>query len=686
MNRDDSGYFGVLRSYIDPSDDVARRAAELAEFCADSRLSGVMLFTAAHERQPWVLDARETESMVKAVSRAAGIIRAQGLVLDINVVTTLGHDDGGVPESGAPVTFRSMVDIDGTESVGIVCPIDPAFHKYYAWFIREIAAVVRPRVIWIDDDLRYTWHPSTVYVGCFCDRHCAEFARALGMTSARREDVVAQLFLGDTIESRKSGLATYAKVLSDEMQTFARRVRSAVDSVAPEVRVGYMGNAPDVDHAAGIEYRTFCADLAGATRPVLRPHLRVLRDGERRALPLGTDTTLLSQVLAAPSTEIVTEVDGNWPHSLYHRSAATLINAVSATSFFGITAHSYFLYGFGTVPFAEIPEYRAALRAIAPFSKAISQTVAELPAPEGIQVPFIPEARLPNRRTATDSLGLSLLAADRSWVATLSILGLPLTYTDAGPLVLPSDHAEAIDTGRLSEYLSRGVFMDGRAAEILVERGLGDLIGVEAMSPLSGPVTAERIDDHEMSQCGRKILVGPGVTPRDHFFRITPNHSTLILSTLMEFWTKPVGPGLIAYENPQGGRAVVSAYGRSGSAMPAAYENPLRKAQLSRVFSWLARKPLPAEVIDRPCIWILTRGLQRKRLVLLTNLSFDPVESVTIAIGDLAEGQYSVGRVAVTSVRQTMVSTFSHGGGKASISISGRIEPQEATLYVVESE
>lgn len=114
-------YTGLLRYYIDPSDDIRERADALVDFCEQAHLDGVLLFTASHEKQPWVLSRDETEQYIAAMSQVAAVLRERELIVDVNVITTLGHDDEGVPRGGAPLDFTHMVDATGEESIGIVC-------------------------------------------------------------------------------------------------------------------------------------------------------------------------------------------------------------------------------------------------------------------------------------------------------------------------------------------------------------------------------------------------------------------------------------------------------------------------------------------------------------------------------------------------------------------------------------
>lgn len=678
-------YLSYLRYYIDDSEEVIERAGELARYCADTKIDGVMLFTGAHERQPWVLERTEFHTRAETLAAAASVLRAAGLRVAVNVITTLGHDDPGPPPGGSgSIPFQPMVDIDGTAAEGIPCPIDPRYLSLMGEFYAHLARVVKPETIWVDDDLRYSWHYPAIAIGCFCPRHLKRFAAAMGRRDIDREEA-ATLLTGiggdpdDTADRRR----LFSEVLREGLQEFAETLRKAVDRGNPEVRIGYMSNSAEIDRLTGLSYHDFCGVLAGGTRSILRPNLGMYRDGERRLLPLALDTSFLVSAVAGPETECVTEIDGHWPHSRFHRSSATILNAVVASTFFGITTHSYFLFAFGSVPFAEIPEYGEALRSHRRLFERIAEETASCDEVKGIRV-WYDDDRSVFHLPASEAT-LEAFAVDRNWITRLALLGLPIAYTGSGPCVLAADQGSAITEVQLREELKRGVLIEGAAAATLVERGLGRLIGVERMESIDSLVTAEHLDVERFSGGfpGRKISIGPGLTPRNHFYRIVPAGAAAA-STLLERYLYPAGPGIVVYENSEGGRAAVTAYGRNGSAYPVIYLNDLRRAQLRSVFEWLGGSSLPVSVLDKPDVWVMSREHpdRSRRVVLAVNLSFDPAPSVHIALGGLSDGRWSVSRMGLDGGEEVL-SDVETAGAPVDVDLPLDLQPQEAAVLLL---
>ena len=678
-------FSSYLRYYISEEHDIESRAKSVVAFCRRVHFDGVMLFTGSHERDPWViLDRERYVRRAEGLGQAARILRKAGLAVEINVISTLGHGDPGIPPGMRKLPFQTMVNFDGAESRGIPCPLDPDYIRLIVDFFAEMVRYVRPEIIWADDDFRLTNHMPAIDMGCFCPRHLSKLASSIGLDTLTLEEERSLLADSnpDSVKNRKA----YAEVMEETMANVVRRIRSAISKIDPVVRFGIMTSNPGIDRLTGKPYRRLSRAAAGdQTRPIIRPHLSAYRDGERRFLPLALDTTLWTAQVAGEDVEKVSEIDGHWPHGRYHRSTATIINATVAATFCGISRHSFFLYGFLDRPFTEDPEYGTALRRHRPMFERLAEMVAACGPLEGIRLWYDDDASVFHRTGVTDGGGS--FTVSRQWIERLALLGLPVGYGATGPAILAGDDGYAVTKRELEAQLKHGVLIEAKAAEALLDRGYGKLIGLKGMQPIGSLITTEILDVGEFagSHHGRKIVVGPELTPREHFYELLPVNGAQPVSTLLELDRNPAGPGILIYENPRGGRAAVLAYGREGDAGPVVYTNHGRREQLRCVFEWLNRRPLPVVVEQTPDLWVLFRRSadRRKMLIMIWNGSFDPVRSFSLVLGDATPGPWRISRL-IPSGRVRPLGAHIVDELRVPVPIISPIDPQETAIFAFE--
>lgn len=143
------------------------------------------------------------------------------------------------------------------------CPLDEDFLQFMEAHIKTVAAM-HPDLILFDDDLtfeNYTYES----IGCFCKLHRARMSELLEEPITDTEELYRKMFTGKPNKYRDALL----RVNGDGLKNYAVRMRKAVDSVDPTVRMGQCGCVTTFDQD-GVDSFTLSKLLAGSTKPFLR--------------------------------------------------------------------------------------------------------------------------------------------------------------------------------------------------------------------------------------------------------------------------------------------------------------------------------------------------------------------------------------------------------------------------------
>ena len=161
--------------------------------------------------------------------------------------------------------FTVMVNALGDKchtSTAKYCPLDEDFLNFTANHVKRIASL-SPDLIMFDDDLAFGF-TSMLAPACFCELHRGKMAEILG------EDIPAEGLYEKMFSGKKNRYrSAFMKVCGDSLKNFAKRMREAVDSVNPSIRMGQCGCITTFDYD-GVDSFTLSKILAGNTKPFLR--------------------------------------------------------------------------------------------------------------------------------------------------------------------------------------------------------------------------------------------------------------------------------------------------------------------------------------------------------------------------------------------------------------------------------
>lgn len=158
-----------------------------------------------------------------------------GISTSLQIQMTIGHGDAtGVNESWEAKQWTGWTGSTGVECVRCNCPRQEGFLKYMG-DIASLYAELQPRIVWIDDDLRYDNHiPATKgsRIGCWCDKCVSEFGAENGREWTRESL--------DKAMAADADLAQKWKEFSIEsLVRVARVIAEQTHAVSPQIKMGY---------------------------------------------------------------------------------------------------------------------------------------------------------------------------------------------------------------------------------------------------------------------------------------------------------------------------------------------------------------------------------------------------------------------------------------------------------------
>ena len=558
-----------------------------------------------------------TRRMELAAKRLDAFRQAGIPSVGINVLCTIGH----VNEAWSympPLPCQPMVGHDGSVSTGCACPNTPEMRAYVRAKY-ELVARARPDFIWVDDDIRM--HNHGVAFGCFCPTCLALFAKRAGRTYTREELVQAFDMPGQGGVRElwvEQNIATIESLMTE--------VRTTIHKVNAGILIGKMTCGGGSATYSGQAFDRWFTAL-GATKG--RPGGGFYTD-ERpldmldKALECGRQRATLP-----PSVRDVQYELENFPYQRLKKSPASVVNECSLALAHGLNGVAFNMLGLVTT-FEDILPWVKAIPAARPVWEKWVAHAAGLPT-AGLWPAW--SARMMARRSVRPGENWWGMGRHNiNFPKVLGEIGLPLASdTPACGTVLCGHVAEVFSDDELKAMLARGVLMDSTALELLTERGLGHLTGVRLAKRLDNGMwerftndsmngrAAGEIRDARIEFWGDAKGMGDVLEPIAQGVRV--------LTNIEDYFARPQGPGMTAFENELGGRVVVMGYA------PWIFLHSVgKRLQLQNASDWLSRDTMPVRVDETvPLVSVARVAADRQRgAVMLLNAGFDPIPEATV--------------------------------------------------------
>ena len=517
---------------------------------------------------------------------------------------TMMSYDGTLRLGATPLNSNQQI------SSGFICPSSSEAVGVIADYIREITSL-GPDIILLDDDLDYGTH--LLSLGCFCDHHMKLISARLGYEISR-DELSKQVAYGKPNPVRD---AWYA-LMGETLESYAKAVRAAIDSVNPEVRCGLCSVMSNWC-ADGTTAEVLVKLLAGNTKPFLR------LTGAPYWTPIGFLIPLqfvieLSRMECAlvedKSLEILSEGDV-YPRPRHKVPASlleifdTALRAAGGTSgchkyMLDYTSKAHYETGYLDRHLKNKPLYLEIDRIFG------DKTATGVRVYEHInKIPDADFTGIPNPHRYAANLFFD------SAMRMLSDNSIPTTYEgNNGVGIAFGENARHLS----EEALNNGLIIDIRAARILMEQGVD--VGIERIgnNMVNNLLYFPAYDDYVVTAYGG-----------DSAYEITTKKNAEVV-----VYSESNGEryaDTFHYENEKGQRFLV--YGFDGAFTDATrYRNYYTQRQLCSSIEWLQGRQMTAKCVGNPDLYMITKESDKGLAVGLWNIFADEILAPVIELSD----------------------------------------------------
>ncbi len=569
-----------LRMQFGPHQDPAEITEQLLRLVREAPVDEVMFFYFAEEQNNGHDTLDRLQQWIDRSRPYREALRKTGVAVSLNPWHSMLHCDRGRKLKPGQ-DWRTMVDPVGTRADAVVCILDPNWRAYYFETLRMYAPEGF-RVVWIDDDIRYHNHGTLQWGGCFCPLHVAEFNQRAGASASREEIVRACLAPGAPHPWR----TIWMDMWQETILQFLDECRQILAEGG--TRMGLMSSAMESHAAEGRQWEKWWQVFGGEQPPIHRPSFWGYSDWTGHQLVHGIASLDQNRSIQPSVLESGPEIE-NFSYGKWNKSFRQTFAQMAVAHILGSTNLNISLYDFmGNRPDDE-PERTAFLEKVRPNMDWLADHFPMTLKSVGVGVPWSQDMgrliRLEEGRSWAD-----LQCASRGWSNWLGTAGIafsarPQQHVNslAGPI------AWSFDDATLKKCLAAGLLLDGGAASILIERGLGKWIGAQSARFVT---QKERL--YSMEECrdakfalrvGAQISInGASHTRRMLQAELMPGAA--VISDLRNPLQEVVGHGAFIFKNELGGRTAVVPWDAGVDSVP--MMDIHRSTQLKRVVDWLA--------------------------------------------------------------------------------------------------
>jgi len=565
-----------------------------AEFLKKTEATRVFLCCVAEIYRPHSMIFTDPQRIRNAISYF------RNLGLEVGVwVNTFGHGELLAHQQQVDFgNYTRMEGHDGRTAPVAFCPLDEQFVADFTKGIRQLASLA-PDMIMLDDDMRFNLRKKFFDLACFCPKHLAWYYELIG-EEIPREQIPEKIFTGGKNKYRDAFLDMMGKTLLD----FAAKLRTAVDSVNPKIRLGGSITTAIWD-SYGTDVIELSRVLAGNTRPFARIAGAPYHD--TNIIPIIEASR---QQCAWGNGEIEFFCEGDtYPRPRYNVPSRPLELFDLAMLCDGSSdGMLQYVFDYTHSLTYETGYVKRLIRNMPLRSQA--KALFEGKRPVGVQV-FDVMHKFRNwvLPETLDPQTVSWIQGKPSKGASAAVLSrnsIPTAFTENGfPVLLLGENARYIQP----EQLKHGAILDVTAAEILQDRGIDTgLLEVQEGIFENEYFPKEGETVMHIGKSG-KVQIRCNVQPESY---LMPGNA----------------PGSYRYENAQGQRFFVMAmrYYTPGNEFVSNYlRSWCRRRQLMDVIPWLCGKPMPAMLPDAPEAYVLTSVGENSMAVAILNISLDEI-------------------------------------------------------------
>ena len=596
--------FGQLREFL-------KRHADIVD--------QVTLFSAStHSPLPLDEMARRCEVMARRMAD----LRGDGFATGINVLATIGHNDEWADGSLGD-RYQRMVDIDGHAAKACYCPNDPAFGDYVDE-LYTLTAKAGPDYIWLDDDLRMNMHGHLD--GCFCDRCLEKFAKRIGRPLDREE--IKQAFNGGKIAERlairTAWIAQNRQVMCDGFE----RMKKAIRAVSPNMIIG-------------------CMDIESAYEGMWTPSVAKILSDEGRIETYWrpgsgnyTDTFVDGMISKSQQIARIVAMLPDYVKTIQCEIESFFYQGLAKSArYTALETAGYIAAGARGAAFNILPinnerlEDHDALVGNLVRHRAFFDLLAEQT--DNSHLVGVYDGNRPDGFACRNLSEGPWLGREgqpyRADLFEMMRIGLPVTpcADDAAVTALTGDMVWGIDDGSLEKVLAGGVYLDGAAAAILHQRGMGHLVGFRPVV-IDADSAFERFSDHALNGPDAGMVRDVRFVPGAVCWALEPlGDGAEVLCDLVGFDDEQKARCCMGvFANERGGRVCVTGY------HPWRYmQSGAKSRQIKAVMAHLGGEALTAVVSSFHKAYLWARKRRDGAVVLVVmNAGMDAAEHLTIRV------------------------------------------------------
>jgi len=598
---------------------------ELLDLCQATLADEIvfMVYTEAYNDGHETLeDIRKWMDLIRPWKQA---LQNAGVAVSLNPWHSLLHCDRG--RSLKPSQpWQTMMDWRGRAASAVVCPLDNNWRAYYEEVL-DVFAAENFRVIWLDDDIRLANHAPLDWGGCWCPLHIAEFNRRAGISATREQIVAASMQPGEPHPWREVWLDMW----EETMLQLVTKFRQVIEPYG--VQLGLMSSGPMMHAMEGRRWQDWWNALNGNRPTPHRLHFTGYNDTLGSSLPLMIHMMDMNRSLERPDTEIDPEIE-NFPHgwnkSLRQTAAQMVLSQISGAHFLYLSLYDYL--GNPKEDFSEIEGFLSGWK---PTLDWLSELFPPSMQSKGVGCLWSPDqTRYKHAKPGAVTWMDSLFCPTHGWPAWLGGFGVPFQMRPNDRInALGGDMAWAFDEDTLRQMLSQGLLLDGPAALILQERGLGNYLGLVNMRVVTQAdllFSIEELTDERFTQrkgalidindkpCTQKIIQG------------IPYPGAELISLLRDPHFREIGHGVVIFENELGGRVAICPWDVNAAENSSGQRTIYRAAQIQALVGYLSRGLSQGSVSGSP--WLVSQffcdGQQWRGVI--WNASPDAVQEIRV--------------------------------------------------------
>lgn len=603
-----------------PSWCFEERLDELLGFCRAAHVEEVIVKVDVEEFSHGIPTIEWLAAYLPMLARARDALKEIGVAFSINPWVTTGHLDRGRDLRAVFPHFDWMVGHRGEPCRACACPLSKGWreHTQALW---RLYASLEPRVLWVEDDIR-TFNHTPIEFGCFCDLHLRAFGERIGEAVARERLVQAILQPGEPHPWRGAWL----ELLRDTTEDVCALLAKAVHEVSPDTSLGLMSSGPENHCLEGRDWRRLAGAL-GDGRPIYsRPTLGNYTESSLTGLYDAAAQIKRARAVLPADTIEQTEVE-NFPFTGYAKSAAFTFLQIALSVAHGCHGATLNLFDHVGTPLAVNPAMQDMLASKRPFLDAIVAACSPAGAFRGVRVLHHEGASFVRRLEPGDDYA-ALAPRNYAWERALNAFGITTTYGDSPVVAADGRMLDAYGDREIEAMLAGGVLLDLRAAEVLIERGFEEAVGVSigrtARLHAVETTSAEELTDPDFAGAPQRYVTMtlPNLVGHPRYGRVQPHEGARVVSRLVDPDRKVVCPFTTVFENSLGGRVAVVPLDMSEAFGPS-FLGPYRREHLLAILQWLAHDRLPAVVGGGVLALAHRMDLADRVMLVVFNLSHD---------------------------------------------------------------